>query len=78
METEKYHFRHITLFCYRKGKDALQVRKKLSECQHWSTKLSKGNCVGRILKVYHVLEGQLKLMRQNKGINGRKPTNGNS
>ena len=31
MESDKQHFRHILLFYYRKGKNAVQTRKKLSE-----------------------------------------------
>ncbi|GFU77563.1 histone-lysine N-methyltransferase SETMAR [Trichonephila clavipes] len=31
MESEKQHFRHILLFYYRKGKNAVQARKKLAD-----------------------------------------------
>ncbi|GFS48091.1 histone-lysine N-methyltransferase SETMAR [Trichonephila clavipes] len=31
MESDKQHFRHILLFYYRKGKNAVQVRKKLTD-----------------------------------------------
>lgn len=53
METEKQHFRHILLFYYRKGKNAVHARKKLSEvygndvlterqCQNWFAKFRSG------------------------------------
>ncbi|GFT24988.1 histone-lysine N-methyltransferase SETMAR [Trichonephila clavipes] len=32
MESDKQHFRHIMLFNYRKGKNAVQARKKLTGC----------------------------------------------
>lgn len=49
MENQKQHFRHILLFYYRKGKNAVQSRKKLcdmygedvlkeSQCQNWFVK----------------------------------------
>ncbi|GFX97650.1 histone-lysine N-methyltransferase SETMAR [Trichonephila clavipes] len=31
MESDKQHFRHILLFYYRKGKNAVQARKKLTD-----------------------------------------------
>jgi len=31
VESEKQHFHHILLFYYRKGKNAVQARKKLSD-----------------------------------------------
>ncbi|GFW14919.1 mariner Mos1 transposase [Trichonephila clavipes] len=31
MESDKQHFRHILLFFYRKGKNAIQARKKLTD-----------------------------------------------
>ncbi|KZC12787.1 Histone-lysine N-methyltransferase SETMAR, partial [Dufourea novaeangliae] len=54
MESEKQHFRHILLFYYRKGKTAVQARKKLSDvygedvlterqCQNWFAKFRSGN-----------------------------------
>ncbi|XP_025264307.1 histone-lysine N-methyltransferase SETMAR-like [Camponotus floridanus] len=54
MESEKQHFRHILFFYYRKGKNAVQVRKKLSDvygedilterqCQNWFAKFRPGN-----------------------------------
>ena len=54
MESEKQHFRHILLFYYRKGKNAVQARKKLSDvygedvlterqCQNWFAKFRSGN-----------------------------------
>ena len=54
MESEKLHFRHILLFYYRKGKNAVQARKKLSDvygedvltvrqCQNWFAKFRSGN-----------------------------------
>lgn len=54
MESEKQHFRHILLFYYRKGKNAVQARKKLSDvygedvlterqCQNWFAKFRCGN-----------------------------------
>lgn len=53
MESEKQHFRHILLFYYRKGKNAVQARKKLSDvygedvltarqCQNWFAKFRSG------------------------------------
>ena len=53
-ESEKQHFRHILLFYYRKGKNAVQARKKLSDvygedvlterqCQNWFAKFRSGN-----------------------------------
>ncbi len=54
MESEKQHFRHILLFYYRKGKNAVQARKKsvdvlgedvLTERQYqnWFAKFRSGN-----------------------------------
>ncbi|CAK9826519.1 Histone-lysine N-methyltransferase SETMAR [Anthophora retusa] len=54
MESEKQHFRHILLFYYRKGKNAVQARKKLADvygedvltvrqCQNWFAKFRSGN-----------------------------------
>ncbi|GFV75089.1 histone-lysine N-methyltransferase SETMAR [Trichonephila clavipes] len=54
MESDKQHFRHILLFYYRKGKNAVQARKKLTDvygegvltvrqCQNWSAKFRSGN-----------------------------------
>ncbi|GFT64402.1 HTH_48 domain-containing protein [Trichonephila clavipes] len=54
MERYKQHFRHILLFYYRKGKNAVQARKKLTDvygegvltvrqCQNWFTKFRSGN-----------------------------------
>ncbi|GFX08716.1 histone-lysine N-methyltransferase SETMAR [Trichonephila clavipes] len=54
MESDKQHFRHILLFYYRKGKNAVQARKKLTEvylegvltvrkCQNWFVKFRSGN-----------------------------------
>ncbi|GFU96820.1 histone-lysine N-methyltransferase SETMAR, partial [Trichonephila clavipes] len=54
MESDKQHFRHILLFYYRKGKNAVQARKKLTDvygeglltvrqCQNWFAKFRFGN-----------------------------------
>ncbi|GFV10856.1 histone-lysine N-methyltransferase SETMAR [Trichonephila clavipes] len=54
MESDKQHFRHILLFYCRKGKNAVQARKKLTnvygegvltvrQCQNWFTKFRSGN-----------------------------------
>ncbi|GFV01760.1 histone-lysine N-methyltransferase SETMAR [Trichonephila clavipes] len=54
MEGDKQHFRHILLFYYRKGKNAVQARKKLTDvygevvltvrqCQNWFVKFRTGN-----------------------------------
>ena len=54
MESDKQHFRHILLFYYRKGKNAVQVRKKLTDVygegvlsvrqyQNWFAKFGSGN-----------------------------------
>lgn len=54
MERDKQHFRHILLFYYRKGKNAVQARKKLTDvygegvltvrqCQNWFAKFRSGN-----------------------------------
>ncbi|GFU48028.1 histone-lysine N-methyltransferase SETMAR [Trichonephila clavipes] len=54
MESDKHHFRHILLFYYRKGKNAVQARKKLTDvygegvlavrqCQNWFAKFRSGN-----------------------------------
>ncbi|GFV37242.1 histone-lysine N-methyltransferase SETMAR [Trichonephila clavipes] len=54
MESDKQHFRHILLFYYRKGKNAVQVRKKLTDvyeegvltvlqCQNWFAKFRSSN-----------------------------------
>jgi len=54
MESEKLHFRHILLFYFRKGKNAVQARKKLCDvygedvmterqCQNWFAKFRSGN-----------------------------------
>ncbi|GFT25303.1 mariner Mos1 transposase [Trichonephila clavipes] len=54
MESDKQHFRHILLFYYRKGKNAVQTRKKLTDvygesvltvrqCQNWFVKFRSGN-----------------------------------
>ncbi|GFV92352.1 histone-lysine N-methyltransferase SETMAR [Trichonephila clavipes] len=54
MESDKQHFRHILLFYYRKGRNAVQVRKKLTDvygesvltvcqCQNWFAKFRSGN-----------------------------------
>ncbi|GFV01056.1 histone-lysine N-methyltransferase SETMAR [Trichonephila clavipes] len=54
MESDKQHFRHNLLFYYRKGKNAVQARKKLThvygegvltvrQCQNWSAKFRSGN-----------------------------------
>ncbi|GFW50981.1 histone-lysine N-methyltransferase SETMAR [Trichonephila clavipes] len=56
MESDKQHFRHTLLFYYRKGKNAVQARKKLTDvygegaltvhqCQNWFTKFRSGNFV---------------------------------
>ncbi|XP_049821930.1 histone-lysine N-methyltransferase SETMAR-like [Aethina tumida] len=53
MESDKQHFRHILLFYYRKGKNAVQARKKLTDvygedvltvrqCQNWFAKFRSG------------------------------------
>ncbi|GFU07249.1 histone-lysine N-methyltransferase SETMAR [Trichonephila clavipes] len=53
MESDKQHFRHI-LFYYRKGKNAVQARKKFTDvygegvlrvhqCQNWFSKFRSGN-----------------------------------
>jgi len=72
MESEKQHFWHILLFYYRKGKNSVQARKKLSDvygenvlterqCQNWFAKFDPAILM---LKMHHVLEGQLvKLMK---------------
>ncbi|GFT83159.1 histone-lysine N-methyltransferase SETMAR [Trichonephila clavipes] len=54
MENDKQHFQHILLFYYRKGKNAVQARKKLTDvygegvltvrqCQNWFAKFRSGN-----------------------------------
>ncbi|GFT35750.1 histone-lysine N-methyltransferase SETMAR [Trichonephila clavipes] len=54
MESDKQHFRHILLFYYRKSKNAVQARKKLTDvygegvltvrqCQNWFAKFRSGN-----------------------------------
>ena len=54
MESDKQHFQHILRFYYRKGKNAVQVRKKLtdvcgkgvltvSQCQNWFAKFRSRN-----------------------------------
>ncbi|GFU34524.1 histone-lysine N-methyltransferase SETMAR [Trichonephila clavipes] len=54
MESDKQHFRHILLFYYRKSKNAVQTRKKLTnvygkgmltvrQCQNWFAKFRSGN-----------------------------------
>ncbi|CAK9827579.1 Histone-lysine N-methyltransferase SETMAR [Anthophora retusa] len=54
MESEKQHFRHILILYYRKGKNAVQARKKLADvygedvltvrqCQNWFAKFRSGN-----------------------------------
>ncbi|GFU80571.1 histone-lysine N-methyltransferase SETMAR [Trichonephila clavipes] len=54
MESDKQHFRHILLFYYRKGKNAVQARKKLTDvygegvltvrqCQNWFAEFRSGN-----------------------------------
>ncbi|GFV60362.1 histone-lysine N-methyltransferase SETMAR [Trichonephila clavipes] len=54
MERDKQHFRHILLFYYRKGKNAVQARKKLTDvygegvltvgqCQKWFAKFRSDN-----------------------------------
>ncbi|GFU92966.1 histone-lysine N-methyltransferase SETMAR [Trichonephila clavipes] len=54
MESDKQHFRHILLFYYRKGKNAVQARKKLTDvygkgvltvrqCQNWFAKFRSSN-----------------------------------
>ncbi|XP_076764836.1 histone-lysine N-methyltransferase SETMAR-like [Xylocopa sonorina] len=54
MESNKQHFRHILLFYFRKGKNAVQARKKLTDvygegvltvrqCQNWFAKFRSGN-----------------------------------
>ncbi|XP_049818723.1 histone-lysine N-methyltransferase SETMAR-like [Aethina tumida] len=54
MESRKQHFRQILLFYYRKGKNAVQARKKLTDvygegvltvrqCQNWFAKFRSGN-----------------------------------
>ncbi|GFU33967.1 histone-lysine N-methyltransferase SETMAR [Trichonephila clavipes] len=54
MESDKQHFRHILLFYYKKGKNNVQVRKKLTnvygegvltvrQCQNWFAKFRSGN-----------------------------------
>ena len=70
-ESEKQHFRHILLFYYWKDKNAVQARKKLSDVygedvlQNASAKTGLQNFDPAILmlKMHHVLEGQLKLMK---------------
>ncbi|GFV91988.1 histone-lysine N-methyltransferase SETMAR [Trichonephila clavipes] len=54
MESDKQHFRHILLFYYRKGRNAVQARKKLTgvygegvltvrQSQNWFAKFRTGN-----------------------------------
>ncbi|GFW56052.1 histone-lysine N-methyltransferase SETMAR [Trichonephila clavipes] len=54
MESHTQHFRHILLFYYRKGKNAVQARKKLTDvygesvltvrqCQIWFAEFRSGN-----------------------------------
>ncbi|GFV34817.1 histone-lysine N-methyltransferase SETMAR [Trichonephila clavipes] len=54
MESDKQHFRHILLFYYRKGKNAVPARKKLTDvygegvltvlqCQNWFAKFRSDN-----------------------------------
>ena len=54
MESNKQHFRHFLLFYQKKGKNAVQARKKLTDvcgedvltvrqCQNWFAKFQSGN-----------------------------------
>ncbi|EZA48646.1 Histone-lysine N-methyltransferase SETMAR [Ooceraea biroi] len=54
MENQKEHFRHILFYYFRKGKNAVQAHKKLSDvygedalklrqCQNWFTKFRSGD-----------------------------------
>ncbi|GFV64589.1 HTH_48 domain-containing protein [Trichonephila clavipes] len=68
MESDKQHFRHILLFYYRKGKNAAQARKKLTDvygegvltvrqCQNWFAKFRSGNFDVEDAPLYDHLKG---------------------
>ncbi|GFV27197.1 mariner Mos1 transposase [Trichonephila clavipes] len=68
MESDKQHFRHILLFYYRKGKNAVQARKKLTDvygegvltvrqCQNWFAKFRSGNFDVEDAPLYDHLKG---------------------
>ena len=66
MESNKQRFRHILLFYYRKGKNAVQARNKLTDVygedvwQYASARTGLQNFDPAILmsKMHHVLEGR--------------------
>ncbi|GFV74384.1 histone-lysine N-methyltransferase SETMAR [Trichonephila clavipes] len=68
MESDKQHFRHILLFYYRKGKNAVQARKKLTDVygegvltvrqgQNWFAKFRSGNFDVEDAPLYDHLKG---------------------
>lgn len=82
MESDKQHFRHILLFYYRKGKNAVQARKKLTDvygegvltvrqCQRFA-KFRSGN--------FDVKDAQRsgRPVEADKGISWCKPANNNT
>ena len=69
MEIADRHFRHILLYYFRKGKNAVQAQKKLydvygerslteRQCQNWFARFRSGDWT---LKMHHALDAQLKL-----------------
>jgi len=70
----KEYFRYILLFYYRNGKNAVQARKKLCEMYREDvlaiakTSLQNFVLAFTILKMHHVLEDQLKLMKKKEKV----------
>ncbi|GFV06623.1 hypothetical protein TNCV_2949451 [Trichonephila clavipes] len=67
-KNEKQQCRHILLFKYRIGKNAVQVTKKNSMCMEKNVSSKKdlpnSNPTMFMLKMHYLLEGQLKLKTQ--------------
>ena len=67
MESDKQQFRYILLFYYRKCKNAVQARKKLTDVygEGMLTVRQCHNFAQAILmsKIYHVRKGRLKLIK---------------
>ncbi|GFS54710.1 histone-lysine N-methyltransferase SETMAR [Trichonephila clavipes] len=82
MESDKQHFRHILLFYYRKGKNTVQARKKLTDVygeglfKYASARTGSLNFDTAILmsKMHHVREGRLKLIKALVDANRRITT----
>ncbi|GFX61847.1 histone-lysine N-methyltransferase SETMAR [Trichonephila clavipes] len=71
MESDKQCFRHMLLFYYRKGKNAIQARKKLTDV-YGEGVLTVRQCQNSVAKFRfdnfdvedaHVREGRLKLIK---------------